>query len=419
MKTRPCAGAGNIEILESRRMLSAGGHDHDGAAFVHETDLVTSGNAGSVPAVNTDSTMINPWGLASSSTSPFWVSDNGTGVSTLYNGSGVRQGTPFVIPPATGSTTSAPTGQVFAGGDGFIPDPTRPADTAVFIFVGEDGGITAWNPAFGHNAFMAVNNGNTDPSLNAVYKGVTIGDVGATHFLYAANFRTGQVEVYDTSFKPVTMPGGFVDHHVPKGFAPFNIQSVGGNLFVTYAKQDDARHDDVAGPGNGFVDEFNTQGVLLQRFDHGGFLNSPWGVAQAPSDGAWGDLGGDILVGQFGSGHIDAFAPDGDFRGFLHDDVTGKRVTIDGLWALRFGNGAAAGPVDTLFFTAGTAGESAGLFGSLTSSSAPATLGDHDHDHDHRGDDHGDDGGDRHGHDGDKDAGDSSAARLVDDAMNR
>jgi uncharacterized protein (TIGR03118 family) len=361
------AAAAQVEELECRRMFSAGGHHHHhAAAFVHETDLVTSGNAGSLPARNTDATMINPWGLASSPTSPFWVSDNGTGVATLYNGSGVRQGTPFVIPPATGSTTSSPTGQVFAGGLGFVPDPTRPKDTAFFIFVGEDGGISAWNPAFGHNAFLAVDHGNADPLQNAVYKGVTIGDVGTTPFLYAANFRAGQIEVYNTSFHQVTTPGGFVDSHIPKGFAPFNIQAVGNDLFVTYAKQNATKHDDVAGNGNGFVDEFNTQGVLVRRFDHGGFLNSPWGVAQAPSDGSWGHLGNDILVGNFGSGRIDVFSPDGDFRGFLHDDVTGHRVEIDGLWALRFGNGAAAGPTNTLFFTAGTAGESAGLFGSLT-----------------------------------------------------
>lgn len=411
MNSRLYTDSATIELLETRRLLSAD-------AFVHQTNLVTSGNAGSVPAQNTDPEMINPWGLAASATSAFWVSDNGTGVSTLYNGNtGARVGKPFVIPPATGSTTSVPTGQVFSGGLGFIPDPTRPKDTATFIFVGEDGGITAWNPAFGQTAFMAVDHGNVDPSLNAVYKGVTIADVGTTPFLYAANFRSGQVEVYNTSFQPVSMPGGFVDHHIPTGFAPFNVQAIGNNVFVTYAKQDAARHDDVAGPGNGFVDEFNSQGMLLQRFDHGGFLNSPWGVVQVPNDGSWGTLGNDILVGNFGSGRIDVFTPDGEFQGFLHDDVTGKRVAIDGLWALRFGNGAAAGPVDTLFFTAGTAGESAGLLGSLTHSSPPPTLGDGDHDHGDQGGDDKGDGGDKDGHDGGQ--GDSAAAQLVHDALTR
>jgi uncharacterized protein (TIGR03118 family) len=324
------------------------------------------------------------------------VSDNNSGVATLYNGSGIRQGAPFVIPPATGSTISNPTGQVFAGGDGFIPDPTRPKDTAVFIFVGEDGGITAWNPAFGHNAFLAVDNGNADQSLNAVYKGVTIGDIGSTPFLYATNFRSGQVEVYNQSFQPVNLPDAFHDSRIPKGFAPFNVQSIGSDLFVTYAKQNAAKHDDVAGPGNGYVDEYNTQGVLVRRFDHGPFLNSPWGVVQVPNDGSWGALGNDILVGNFGSGRIDVFSPDGEFRGYLHDNVTGKRVTIDGLWALRFGNGAAngtgTGTADTLFFTAGTNGENAGLFGSLTFSSLKVRGGDHDH-HGGAGDDG---GGDSH-----------------------
>jgi len=207
MKTRPTVKAAVLEALEQRQLFSSGAL-FDSTAFVHETNLVTSGNAGSASAQSTDANLINPWGLAASSTSAFWVSDNGTGVSTLYNGSGVGQGTPFLIPPATGATIANPTGQVFAGGLGFVPDPTRPADTATFIFVGEDGGISAWNPAFGQSAFLAVDHGNADQSLNAVYKGVTIADVGTTPYLYAANFRSGKVEVYNTSFQQVTMPSG-------------------------------------------------------------------------------------------------------------------------------------------------------------------------------------------------------------------
>ena len=425
MKTHRESGSQLIETLERRQLLSGGLGDDRG--FVHQTNLVTSGNAGSEKATFTDPTLINPWGLASSTTSPFWVSDNGAGVTTLYNGTGAKvklqlnppPAPPFenvVIPPATGSTISNPTGQVFAGGDGFIPDArNHPGVPAVFIFVGEDGGISAWNPAFKGNAVLAVDNGNADQNLNAVYKGVTIGDVGTSHFLYAANFRAGQIEVYNTNFTPVTMPGGFVDKHIPAGFAPFNVQSVGGNLIVTYAKQNATKHDDVAGAGNGFVDEFNTQGVLVRRFDRGRFLDSPWGVAQVPATAtSWGKLAGDTLVGQFGSGRIDIFAPDGDFRGFLHDDVTGQRVTIDGLWALRFGNGAAAGPTDTLFFTAGTAGESAGLFGSLTPSKAP-TL---DQDHDHHDEANGDQSNRGKNKDDDHDGSDS-AAQLIKAALHR
>lgn len=393
MRTHPSSGTAIIEALEGRRLMSAGWFDGHGVTFVHQTNLVTSGNAGSAPAATTDPNLINPWGLASSATSPFWISDNNTGLTSLYTGAGTQVGTPFTIPPATGSTISNPTGQVFAGGQGFVPDPKQPKATAVFIFVGEDGGITAWNPAFGHSAILAVNNGNADQTLNAVYKGVTIADVGTTPFLYATNFRSGQVEVYNQSFQPVSTTGGFVDHHIPTGFAPFNVQAIGNNLYVTYAKQNALKHDDVAGTGNGFVDEFNSQGMLIQRFDHGGFLNSPWAVAQVPNDGSWGNLGNDVLVGNFGSGLVDVFSPTGEFRGFLHDDVTGKRVNIDGLWALRFGNGGSAGPVDTLFFTAGTNGESAGLFGSITFTRQ--TSGHH---HDH--------------HDGDSDA-----AQTAEDAM--
>lgn len=396
MKTVWSSSIAKIETLEGRRLLSGGWFDGHSVTFVHQTNLVTSGNAGSAPAAATDPNLINPWGMAASATSPFWISDNGTGLSSLYTGAGTQVGTPFTIPPGTGSTTSNPTGQVFSGGLGFVPDPTQPKATAVFIFVGEDGGITAWNPAFGHSAKLVVDNGNADPSLNAVYKGVTIADVGTTPYLYATNFRSGQVEVYNQSFQPVSMPGGFVDHHIPSGFAPFNIQAVGNDLYVTYAEQDAAKHDDVPGAGNGFVDEFNSQGMLIQRFQHGGFLNSPWAVAQVPNDGAWEHLGNDILIGNFGSGLINVFSPSGKFDGFLHDDVTGKRVTIDGLWGLRFGNGGTAGPADTLFFTAGTNGESAGLFGSLTYTRT--TSGHHDHD----------------GHDD----GDSDADQTVADAMN-
>jgi uncharacterized protein (TIGR03118 family) len=362
-------------------MFSGGGHGHHhhAAAFVTQTNLVTSGNTGSEPAKNTDPIMINPWGIAAGPSTPMWVSDNGSGVATLYDGNGTRLNTPFVIPAATGSDQSAPTGQVFVGGSGFvIPDVPHNNPNAVFVFASEDGGISAWAPALGHTADLSVDNGNADPNLNAVYKGITLGDIGTTPFLYAANFRSGHIEVYDQHFKVVSMPGAFVDKKIPKGFAPFNVQSIAnGDLIVTYAKQDDAAHDDVAGAGNGFVDEYTTSGQLVRRFDHGGFLNSPWGVAQIPNDGSWGDLGNDYLVGNFGSGFVDVFSPDGDFKGFLHDDVTGHRTHIDGLWALRFGNGTNNAPVDTVYFTAGTAGESAGLFGSLTFSLSGKDKGDH------------------------------------------
>lgn len=372
-----------LEGLESRRMFSGGGHGHGHHAtgFVHQTNLVTSGNTGSEPAKNTDPILINPWGIAAGPTTPMWVSDNGNGVSTLYQGDGTRLNTPFVIPAATGSDGSAPTGQVFVGGSGFvIPDPAHNNPTALFVFASEDGGISAWAPALGHTADLPIDNGNADPLKNAVYKGITLGEMGSTPTLYAANFRAGQIEAYDQHFKAVTtLPANaFVDKKIPMGFAPFNVQSIGnGDLIVTYAKQDDTKHDDVAGNGNGFVDEFTTAGQLVQRFNHGGFLNSPWGVAQVPNDGTWGNLGNDILVGNFGSGLIDVFTPDGGFRGFLHDDVTGHRTRIDGLWALRFGNGSNNAPTSTLYFTAGTAGESAGLFGSLTFSLSGKDKHDH------------------------------------------
>ena len=364
MTAKTSVGSQMFEALERRQLLSAGPFDDGGPAVVHETNLVTNGGPNSAPAKFPDGNLLNPWGLASSAGGPFWISDNNAGVTTIYTGDGVAQGSPIGIPGATGSPVGAPTGDVFAGGDGFTVSAKGKSGPALFIFVSEDGGISGWsNKVDPNNAVIAVDNGNADPNLNAVYKGVTIGDVGSSHFLYATNFRAGTIEVYNTSFKPAQMPGRFSDPKVPAGFAPFNIQNLDGKLYVTYAKQNATKHDDVAGRGNGFVAVFDTQGHLLEHFHHGGFLNSPWGLAEAPA--SWGRLAGDILVGQFGSGLVGIFNQKGEFRGFLHDD-TGDRLHIDRLWGLRFGNDGLAGPSDTLFFTAGTNDEADGLFGSLT-----------------------------------------------------
>ena len=360
MQSRTSSSAKSVEPLEARKLFSGT------AALVTQTNLVTSGNAGSLPALHTDPLLVNPWGIAAGPGGPFWIADNNSGVATLYDGTGVSQTMPFNIPPATGSASSNPTGQVFAGGLGFVPDPARPSDTAVFIFDGEDGGITAWSPAFGHDSFLAVDHGNADPTQNAVYKGLAVADVGNAPFLYATNFRSGAVEVYNTHFQQVSSPGGFTDRRIPRGFAPFGIQAIGNNLFVTYARQNAAKHDDVAGAGNGFVDEFDTRGVLVRRFHHGQFLNSPWGVSRVPNDRTFGGLRNDILVGNFGSGAIDVFSPGGQFRGTLDDAATGRQTIIEGLWGLSFGNGSNNAPSDTLFFTAGSNDEQAGLFGSLT-----------------------------------------------------
>ena len=302
-----------------------------------------------------DTSLKNPWGISSSSTSPLWISDNRTGVATLYNGSGQPQSLVVTVPlPAGGTPPSAPTGQVFNGGIGFEVSPGRPAR---FIFATEDGTISGWNPAASPTtAILKVDNSGS----GAVYTGLAIGNNGAGDFLYAANFNSGAINVFDTNFAPTTLAGSFTDPTLPSGYAAFNIQNLGGKLYVTYA-------DDVPGPGKGFVDVFDLNGNLMLRLISDASLNSPWGLALAP--GNFGEFSNDLLVGNFGDGKINAFDPMiGIFHGTMLD-INGDPIVIEGLWGLKFGNGGNGGDSDTLYFTAGIPGDGAvedhGLFGSL------------------------------------------------------
>jgi uncharacterized protein (TIGR03118 family) len=313
----------------------------------------------------TDPNLVNPWGIAASATSPFWISDNGSGVSTLYNGSGAKIPLTVTVPiPLGGTPPSAPTGVVFNGTTDFDVAANAPAH---FIFDTEDGTISGWNG--GANAVVEVNNAPN----GAVYKGLAIANNGSGNFLYASNFNSGKVEMYNSSF---TLTGSFTDPEVPTGYAPFNVQELNGDLFVTFALQDAAKHDDVAGPGHGFVDEFDLNGNLVTRLVSGGDLDSPWGLAIAPT--GFGNLGGDLLVGNFGDGNINAYNPtDGDFVETL-DGPNGSPLVIQGLWGLRFGNGGSGGALGTLYFTAGIPGtgmvEDHGLFGSLTARAVPDSV---------------------------------------------
>jgi uncharacterized protein (TIGR03118 family) len=295
---------------------------------------------------------VNAWGLVSGPTSPWWVSDNGSDSSTLYNGT-TGAAAPLIV-----SVPGAPTGVVFnANAAAFWVN----GSAARFIFATEDGTILGWNG--GTAATITV------PSTGAIYKGLAIDPTPAHPRLYATNFHGGTVDVFDGSFAPIA--GGFEDPTLPAGFAPFGIANLNGTIFVTYALQDEDAHDDVAGAGNGFVNAFDTDGHFLQRVASGNELNSPWGLAWAP-DG-FGKFSGHLLVGNFGDGSIHAFDPDksrrqGEFqdRGPLHG-TDGAPLHIDGLWALAFGHGAPNnGPLTTLFFTAGPGGEAHGMFGSLT-----------------------------------------------------
>ena len=325
-----------------------------------QTNLV-SNLASLAPKV--DPNLVNAWGLSRSSTSPWWVSDNGPGLATLYSGAGVPVSLVVTIPPgSTDSTTGTPTGTVFNGDStAFL---LAPGKAAAFLFVTEDGTISGWNPGVAATSAVIVVN-----QKDSVFKGMTIAVAdlgkGPLSYLYVADFRRGQVEVFDPSFKPVHLSGdSFDDDRLPHGFAPFNVQNIGGNLYVAFAKQGKGKHDEQDGAGLGYVDVFSPEGKLLQRLESGSWFNAPWGLALGSSD--FGSHSHDVLVGQFGSGQILAFdAVTGKFTGALLN-TAGTPLVIDGLWAIMFGNDASAGLATTLYFTAGPDGESNGLFGMLT-----------------------------------------------------
>jgi uncharacterized protein (TIGR03118 family) len=347
-----------------------------------QTDLVSSiPGVGTNPTNPLDPQLINPWGLARSATSPWWVSDNGTDLSTLYNGAGTKQGLVVTIPPANGTTPPVgPTGVVFNGvATDFLLAPNTPAR---FIFVTEQGTIVGWNS--GSSGVVVVDNSKKD----AIYKGVTIGVLNGKQYLYVANFHSGKIEVYDSTFSAVQLhKHAFAkgddndddddddDDHDGKrddgfkgperGFAPFNVQAIGTNIYVAYAKQDEDKEDEVAGAGLGFVNIFDAAGRRLARLEHGSWFNAPWGIAMAP--GEFGEFSHALLIGMFGSGQIAAFNPiDGSFLGLMMRPDN-SILSIDGLWAIGFGTSTAnSGPYNTLFFTAGPNDEHDGLFGTLT-----------------------------------------------------
>jgi uncharacterized protein (TIGR03118 family) len=386
---------------------------------VLQTNLVS--DLPGVAAVN-DPNLVNPWGISESGGSPFWISDNNAGVSTLYTapaGSSPVATIPLVvaIPTPVGLTGGTPTGTVFnTGSPAFkITGPNNKGVTttapSVFLFDSEDGTIVGWNPGldptgkfagpngFSEQAILAVDNSgnnftNPDPAqqTGAVYKGLAIAtsgtpiissDADSTSLLYATNFRAGTVDVYDGAWNKPTLPAGaFTDSNLPRGYAPFNIQTLNGKVYVSYAKQDALKHDDDAGPGRGFVDVYNLDGSpglahnnvrLISR----GALNSPWGLAIAPAGFAGISAGGDpvLLVGNFGDGRINAYDASNGYWLDNLKDPDGQPIEIDGLWGLKVGNGGAGGLANTVYFTAGLFGESHGLFGGFTTVAAGSPEG--------------------------------------------
>jgi uncharacterized protein (TIGR03118 family) len=344
----------SIEALETRCVP---------AGFYMQTNLV-SDIAGMAPKI--DPNLKNPWGIVASSSGPFWVSDNATGLSTLYNGSGTPQSLVVTIPPPTGGTPpAAPDGIVFNSTTGFTVTEGTKTGASAFIFTTEDGTISGWSPSVDStNAILAVDHSTS----GAVYKGLALDSTAAGNFLLATNFNAGKIDVFNQNFAPAQLQGSFTDPNLPAGYAPFNVAIINNKVFVTYALQDSAKHDDVAGPGNGYIDVYDTNGNFLSRFASQGALNSPWGLALAPSN--FGTFSNDLLVGNFGDGHITAFDPNtGAMLGQM-TNASGQPIVIDGLWGLSFGNGGQSGPTNSLYFTAGPNDEADGLFGDLTAGTA-------------------------------------------------
>ncbi len=380
-----CGGSGPMQTTDPAVGDAAGVAMNPSDLHLHRSgpytqrNLVSDGTEGAPMAEQTDMNLVNSWGLDALPTTPWWVADNGAGVSTLYNGDGIAQpaASPLVV------TIPAPDGEPMSAPTGLVANPTAdfPVDVAAggtlparFIFDTEDGTISAWtltNPV----TKMAELKVPATATSGAVFKGLAIASTPSGSRLYATDFHNGMVRVYDGNFNDVTRPDRFRDRRIPKGFAPFGIRVIRGIVLVTYAKQDADAHDDVRGPGNGFIDAYSLGGRLLARIASRGKLNSPWGLALSPA--GFGPQSFRLLVGNFGDGHIVSFGlhrEDGHDRGEQRDDfdddgmyfqgVNGP-IVIDGLWALSFGNGAAAGPTNTLFFTSGPSEETHGLFGRI------------------------------------------------------
>jgi len=319
-------------------------------------------------AAQVDPHLVNAWGLVAGPATPWWVSDNATSLSTLYDGTGA-------VVPLVVTVPGAPTGIVFNGGNGFVISNGTDSGPATFIFATESGVISGWNSTVPPPAATQALTGIDRSGFGAIYKGLAIASTPTGDQLYATDFHNARVDVFDSSFNLVSTPGGFVDKRIPHRYAPFGIQNINGALFVTYARQDKAEVTDVPGAGHGIVDMFDTDGNLMARIATKGALNAPWGLALAPSD--FGTFSGDLLVGNFGNGMIHAYQqqPNGNWkpRGPLRG-AHRKVLKINGLWALSFGNGGPAGPTNTLYFTAGPGGGAHGLFGSIEASAGATTT---------------------------------------------
>lgn len=331
-------------------------------------NLVSDGPA--VPAENTDPNLVNGWGVAFNPFGVVWVSDEGTGLSTLYDGNGVPQTLVVRIPPAATGQTGNPTGIVFYGGPAFTVSNGAVTAPSRFIFASRDGSISGWAPSVNlNNAIRVVDNS----ASGALYTGLAVGAGGSGPLLYAADFRNAKIDVFNGAFAAVSLPGTpFRDPRLPAGYAPYGLQAINGDIYVGYARQNATRDGVDTGHGQGYVSVFDPNGVFVRRFASRGPLNAPWGLALAPE--SFGQHGGRLLVGNAGDGEINAYDPGtglwvGKLRG-----LDRKPIRIDGLWGLQFGNGLSNQPTNTLFFAAGPDGGRHGLYGRLDAVSPKATA---------------------------------------------
>lgn len=331
-----------------------------------------------------DANLQNPWGIAIATGLPFWIADNNSNLATLYSGTGAVEtqevtgsaATGIAIPASAAGVQANPTGQVYNGSGSFLIGTNKGQETALFLFAGEGGTIAGWASDSGSAAVTAYDDGVTNGANHAVYKGLALGTVNGATFLYATDLHNNKIDVFDTNFaKPADMQAKFVDPTIPQGFVPFGISAVGNQLYVTYAMQDTAKHDEVPGAGLGYVDAFDFSGNFVSRFASAGALNAPWGIAVAPS--GFGSVAGDVLIGNFGDGKINIFKPNGTQLATSVAPLAGSNgqpFAFQGLWSLVFGNGDSDKPLTTLFYTAGFANQTDGVFGSITSSTTTTTT---------------------------------------------
>jgi uncharacterized protein (TIGR03118 family) len=384
-----CGGGGGSGTSNSSASSTGSTQMSQPTSAQFEDKALVSSNAAVVATVSTiDANLSNPWGLVTAPGLPFWIADNNSNLATLYSGTGAIETSEvtgsnsvgIAIPASAAGVQANPTGQVYNGAGGFLIATSKGQETALFIFDGEGGTIAAWAQDSGATAVTAYDDGVTNGANHAVYKGLALGSVNGASFLYATDLHNNKVDVFDTNFtKPADMQGKFIDPTMPAGFVPFGIVALNGQLYVTYAMQDAAKHDEVTGAGLGYVDIYDFSGNFVSRFASGGALNAPWGIALAPTGFA--SFEGDLLIGNFGDGTINIFAPNGSSPASSMGPVTvanGQTLAIPGLWSLVFGNGDSDKPLTTLFYTAGFADQTDGVLGSIvamsTAAAAPAPV---------------------------------------------